>query len=121
MSFVVDWFVDPLGLWHLPGNMQRLNQSDVSNLGYSTKKSCAFTAQMLIRDQYPWGGTEWAYSTPNGRKPGSVSSTQGHYRLYDRRVGVPDWPSLITSLTGSGLSALKDVTGVALALQRFMR
>lgn len=122
-SFVIDWFVDPLGLWQLPGSITRLSQMDVNSLGYSEKREGLYEAQAILHSGYPWAGSPWGYHINTTRIPGKsyTRSSQGSYSIYQRVEGIPDWTTLLTSLTGSGLNAIKQTSGAALIVQRATR
>jgi len=119
-SFVIDWFVDPLGLWKLPGSIMRLSQTDVSSIGHSEKVESCFRAQGLLHSGYPWYGTPWGYKIGAWRLPSKTTGSLGRHHVYGRWLGLPNWSDLLSSLTGSGLNAFKTISGSALTVQRLL-
>lgn len=129
-SFVVDWFVDPLGLWHLPGAINRLHRQDVEMPSYSMKFERAYTAQSYFNWPLYFGPvtgslgqqSPWTYKTIEQFLPGGhMTSTEGRSVLYRRYSGFPDLSALLSSLAGFGLSTLQGISGASLAIQRALR
>jgi len=118
-SFVIDWFVDPQALWHLPETFARLHQMDARDLHYSQKIGCICAMQMVfgLRVPPPWEGV-WGWDYKGG---GSLGTANLEMSAYMRTLGAYSWPQVISSCTGSGLSALKSASGISLILQRALK
>jgi hypothetical protein len=122
-SFVVDWFVDPLGLWHLPGSISRLNRADVKDLHYSKKIVVTYDVQWNpaygLYYGGPWAYTNWVTREPGGHFETQKCVTKKYYRglLTDSSL----WSLASSRLFSSGLSVSHGQSGAALAIQRLLR
>lgn len=122
-SFVVDWFVDPLGAWKLPSSYARLHRADISQLHYSYKDVIDFKAYYAAHWHMYWKyGTPWIYqdADPWELCSGKLDSSPGRTVRYRRWHGLPDWSAFTSSLIGKGLSLNQGLSGLSLLIQRLL-
>jgi hypothetical protein len=123
-SFVIDWFINPQGIWQLPRIKSRLGQSDVRNIGWSAKYSAGFEVEVALGKNplYYFASTPWTYKMPSGNLGCLVlSSKPGLYQVYKRVDGLPDLSAVYSAFTASGLSFQQGITGSALILQKLFQ
>jgi len=118
-SFVVDWFIDPLGIWQTPSNRLRLHASDVKNLCASLTVVSSLATDVLLCGN-PFGATtNWAYRQPQvwgvGYFPGIFNAT---FKSYQRWNDIPGG-SMSSVFTDKDLSLIQKVSGIALLAQKF--
>lgn len=114
-SFVVDWFVDPLGLWRIPASLARLKAGDITHLGYTKVMRHQINVEVFPGykgwDASPFNNYLWHYGFQ--KLYGSVA----YHDCFHRVVGTPPATSLITSCLGKGLSMVNGISGTALVTQ----
>jgi len=123
-SFVVDWFVDPLSLWKIPGSLLRLGASDVRDLCFSTLSEGTFRAQywhpQSFSNYFLLPSRSFYDLVPSGTCV--TGSSIGRWRKYVRNPGLPVSDEIFHSaLRGAGLSTLRGISGASLLLQKFLR
>jgi hypothetical protein len=120
-SFVVDWFVDPVGLWKIPSATARLTRVDVKRLGYSKLDEGQYFVHHAPT-YAPYYGGAWAYIsdfTPIGAG-GIYECVPGRFRWYERHPGTPPTTDLVNSCFGKGLNLINGLSGLALSVQRLL-
>jgi hypothetical protein len=119
-SFVIDWLVDPLGLWRVPSSLMRLKAVDIRDLGFSQLLDFNWEFKWIspysLREMT---NPNW-YHANYDVQAWEVYPGVGYYRKYERTVGEPPSGDLVTSLFGKGLSLVNGVSGTALIAQRLM-
>jgi len=115
-SFVIDWFVDPRGIW-ANRSLERLKRADVRRLCYSTKVEYEATIQAIHK--YIFSG----YTILGGKAPTSRSSTpivSGNCsgKSYIRASGGPSISDFRAGFLTANLSSTQLASGFSLLIQR---
>lgn len=123
-SFVVDWFVDSRGIWNAL-NRWRLHQASVARLGYSTKETITYSAEMLTNSMASRlaAGSPWSSYYPNAASGDVIfrSLQPGSCTRYRRTAGNPPNKMFYLSCLEKGLSQTQCASGVSLLAQRLLR
>jgi len=118
-SFVVDWFVDPLGIWRAPSDRQRLHSSDVRGLCSSLKIKADFDLDILLQGNPRSASPNWVGREPvgwtQGYFPGLISCS---YRKYSRFTDIPAG-GFASIFVEKDLSLIQKTSGIALLAQKF--
>lgn len=123
-SFVIDWFVNTRGIWAKP-NMWRLQQTDIKNVGFSTRSSTSYHVEILPGSGFlkrnSWLDT--AYIVLPSTNAGSVIKTteSGLISSYSRQEGFPSVAPVDVTLASHGLKRIQCANGAALLLQQFFK
>jgi hypothetical protein len=118
-SFVVDWFVDSLGIWN-PSIMRRLQQADVKGLCSSIRIKFPYQAELcLIGPQFIGYPATYARDVNAFTGNPICIGTPAYYHKYMRYAGLPPgvqtFPTIFTS---KGLSLSQKASGLSLLVQR---
>lgn len=121
-SFVIDWFVDPLGIWQSPAVSRRLGQSDVVDLCHSLKIEGSFSFDVRLIGNPHRNESEWIYRSTAAGGPGYFKNVgSASFRKFIRGSGVPaeaGWSSLLES---KDLTFIQRISGIALLAQKFTK
>lgn len=118
-SFVVDWFVDPSGIWH-SSSRNRLHQCDVKGLCSSLKIEGTWSADVLLIGNPYKEFPEWIYRSRTAVGPSyfPTVATCSH-KGYERWVDVPDG-SFSSAFADKDLTLIQRISGSALLVQKFL-
>jgi len=121
-SFVVDWFVDPLGMWRNPAVSRRLHQSDVKGLCASLKIEGNFSVDVRLVGCPFRDDPDYVYRSKIGGSPGVIEDIMrvSNKRFY-RYANVPVEGGFESVFADKDLSFIQRTSGIALIAQKALK